>query len=70
LKIVVFGLAGFVFRDWLWLIAAMIASGYLGTVYGTRLLDRLDEAAFRKWFRIGITLLAVDLLRRGVSGLF
>lgn len=69
LKLVVFGIAGFAFGDWLWLVAAMIASGYLGTVYGSRLLDRLDEATFRKWFRIGITLLALDLLRRGISGL-
>nr|WP_274630510.1 sulfite exporter TauE/SafE family protein [Mesorhizobium shangrilense] len=69
LKIVVFGLAGFVFRDWLWLIGAMIVSGYLGTVYGSRMLDRLDESSFRKWFRVGITLLALDLLRRGIMGL-
>ena len=55
LKIVVFGLAGFAFWDWLPLIAAMIASGFLGTVYGTRLLDRLPEESFRRWFRIGIT---------------
>ena len=36
LKIVVFGLAGFAFWQWLPLIAAMIVSGYLGTVYGTQ----------------------------------
>ena len=70
LKIVVFGLAGFAFRRWLPLIAVMIASGFLGTVYGTRLLDRLPEESFRRWFRIGITVLALDLLvaraRRGV----
>lgn len=69
LKIVVFGLAGFAFSAWLPLIAAMVASGFLGTVYGTRMLDRIDEDSFRKWFRIGITLLALDLLRRGVDGL-
>ncbi|MEO5323065.1 sulfite exporter TauE/SafE family protein [Mesorhizobium sp. CC13] len=69
LKIVVFGLAGFAFRDWLPLIAAMIVSGYLGTVYGTRLLERMPEESFRKWFKIAITVLALDLLRRGVAGL-
>lgn len=69
LKIVVFGLAGFAFWDWLPLIAAMIASGYLGTVYGTRLLERMPEESFRKWFRIAITVLALDLLRRGLMGL-
>ena len=69
LKIVVFGIAGFAFRDWIPLIAAMIASGFVGTVYGTALLERMPEATFRKWFRIGITLLALDLLRRGLIGL-
>jgi len=68
LKIVVFGLAGFAFWDWLPLIAAMILSGFLGTIYGTKLLDRLPEEEFRKWFRIGITILALDLLRRGIAG--
>lgn len=65
LKIVVFGLAGFAFAAWLPLIAAMVGSGYLGTVYGTRLLANLSEEAFRRWFRIGLTVLAFDLLRQG-----
>lgn len=69
LKIVVFGLAGFAFGDWLPMVAAMIATGYLGTRYGSALLDKMPEEAFRKWFRIGITLLAFDLLRRGVMAL-
>ena len=62
LKIVVFGLAGFAFWDWLPLIAIMIALGFLGTVYGTRLLDRLPEESFRRWFKIGITVLALGLM--------
>jgi uncharacterized membrane protein YfcA len=66
LKIIVFGLAGFAFAAWLPLVALMIASGYLGTVYGSRLLERLPEAQFRRWFKIGISLLALDLLRQGV----
>ena len=67
LKIVVFGLAGFAFWEWVPLVAAMILSGFLGTVYGTALLERMPEETFRKWFRIGITLLALDLLRRGLT---
>ena len=69
LKIVVFGLAGFAFWDWLPLVAAMIGPGYLGTVYGSKLLDRMPEEQFRKWFRIGISILALDLLRRGLMAL-
>ncbi|TYR31530.1 sulfite exporter TauE/SafE family protein [Mesorhizobium microcysteis] len=66
LKVVVFGLAGFAFAQWMPLVAAMIASGFLGTVYGTSWLEKLPEESFRRWFKIGITLLAADMIRRGV----
>jgi uncharacterized membrane protein YfcA len=69
LKVIVFVIAGFAFWEWVPLVAAMILSGFGGTVYGTRLLDRMPEETFRKWFRIGITLLALDLLRRGTMAL-
>jgi len=69
LKIVVFGIAGFAFWQWLPLVAAMIVSGFVGTIYGTGVLERMPEETFRKWFRIGITVLALDLLRRGLMGL-
>jgi uncharacterized membrane protein YfcA len=67
---VVFGFAGFAFADWLPLIAVMIASGFLGTLYGTRMLENMPEETFKRWFRIGITILALDLLRRGLAGMF
>jgi uncharacterized protein len=69
LKVVAFSLAGFAFTQWLPFILVMIASGYLGTLYGTRLLEKLPEESFRRWFRIGLTLLALDLVRRGLMGL-
>ncbi|UUP17754.1 sulfite exporter TauE/SafE family protein [Nitratireductor thuwali] len=69
LKIVAFALAGFAFARWLPLIAVMVASGYLGTIYGSRLLEKLPEESFRRWFRAGLTLLALDLIRRGLAGL-
>ena len=69
IKIVAFGLTGFAFAPWLPLIAAMIASGYIGTLLGTRGLDRLPEATFRRWFKIAVTALALDLVRRGWSAL-
>lgn len=67
LKIIVFGLAGFAFGHWLPMVVAMIATGYLGTRYGSLLLDKMPEETFRWWFKIGITVLALDLLRRGIS---
>jgi uncharacterized membrane protein YfcA len=69
LKIVVFGLAGFAFGRWLPLVAAMIASGFLGTLLGTRLLERMPEEKFRRWFRILITALAINLVWQGLDAL-
>ncbi|GAB4363122.1 MAG: hypothetical protein Kow0026_27420 [Oricola sp.] len=66
LKVAVFGVLGFDLAPWLPLAFAMIASGYLGTVMGARLLQNMDEALFRLWFRIAVTVLAVELLRRAV----
>ncbi|PHP68889.1 hypothetical protein CSC94_02550 [Zhengella mangrovi] len=66
LKIAVFGVLGFAFADWLPLVAAMIAVGYAGTLWGTTLLEKMPEALFRKAFRILLTLLALDLVRRGL----
>ncbi|XOV81196.1 MAG: hypothetical protein ACFHVJ_09660 [Aestuariibacter sp.] len=60
--LVVFGLAGFLFWQWLWLIALMIACGYLGTKLGLKLLGKLPEKQFRLMFRIVLTLLALRLL--------
>ena len=69
LKIVVFGLAGFSFGEWLPLLAAMIFSGFLGTHYGTKLLDRMPEETFRTWFRIALTVLALDMLWQGIKAI-
>ena len=66
-KVVAFALAGFAFFDWLPLILAMSALGYGGTVAGAAFLTRLPEAQFRRWFKIVLTVLAIDLARRGLS---
>lgn len=69
LKVAAFAFVGFSFGSWAPMVAAMIASGYLGTVHGSKLLERLPEKQFRLWFKIGLTLLALDLARRGLAGL-
>lgn len=48
----------------------MIGAGYLGTIYGSRYWKSSPEETFRQWFRIGLTLLALDLVRRGLAGFF
>lgn len=66
LKIVMFGYLGFVFAPWVPLIVVMILSGYLGTVLGTRILDRLPEAFFRTALRVVVTALALALIVQGL----
>lgn len=62
LKVVVFGLAGFSYRDYLPLLLVMILCGYLGTRTGLHLLGRIPEAGFRLVFKWVLTLLAFRLL--------
>lgn len=61
-KALVFGLAGFVFREWLWFLAAMIGCGFAGTWLGLRLLHRLENRTFQRVFNLVLTLLALRLL--------
>lgn len=61
-KAVVFGLAGFVFKDWLLLIGAMIGAGLLGTYAGLHWLKRISNERFNQAFKWIITLLAIRLL--------
>lgn len=68
-KIVAFGFAGFAFGAWLPLLAAMIASGFAGTLLGARMLMRMPEARFRLAFRLLLTVLALDLARRGAMAM-
>lgn len=67
LKVVAFGAMGFAFADWLPLVAMMIAAGFAGTVFGTRLLDRMSERAFALGLKIVLTIVGIDLLRRGAG---
>lgn len=67
LKVAAFALAGFAFFQWLPLMAAMIATGYLGTLAGTQVLHAMPEHRFRLIFSIMVTVLALDLVRRGAQ---
>jgi uncharacterized protein len=67
LKVVAFGWLGFNFGDWLPLLFAMIASGFLGTWMGTRLLEKMPEALFKTVLKWLLTVLSLDLLRRAAG---
>ncbi len=62
LKGVAFGVIGFYFQPWIPIIAVMIASGFLGTLLGRRILKGLPEQLFSRLFRVVLTLLAGRLL--------
>ncbi|MEO0327135.1 MAG: sulfite exporter TauE/SafE family protein [Pseudomonadota bacterium] len=65
-KIVAFGFAGFVFWEWLPLIGAIILMGIVGTKVGTFMMDYVPEKALKLTFKIVITAIAIDLIRRGI----
>lgn len=65
-KIAVFMMLGFAFAAYLPLVVAMIATGFLGTAIGSRLLVKVPESAFRWGFKIVLTLVALDILREAV----
>jgi uncharacterized membrane protein YfcA len=67
LKVAAFSVIGIALVPWLPMIAAMIVSGFLGTVLGTRLLDRMSEVLFRNVLKWLLTLIALDLLRRAAG---
>lgn len=64
-KAVIFGAAGFVFRDWLAFILAMVAAGFVGTWLGLRLLDKVSDQRFDALFKWALTLLALRLIWLG-----
>ena len=62
LKVFAFGFLGFAFLPWAPLLVAMIGAGFLGTVLGRRLLDRLPHHVFARVFKVILTVLALRLL--------
>ncbi len=68
LKTLTFGLLGFAFAGWLWLTGAMIVAGFLGTLAGRSLLNRMTDARFL-WILNAILLAtAARLIWTGATG--
>lgn len=65
-KIAAFVAYGFAFAEFMPLLVAMIVAGFIGTAIGSRLLIKLPEKVFRYGFKIIITAMALDLLRRAI----
>ena len=68
-KCLVFAALGFAYAPWLPFIGACIAFGFVGTLCGTALLGRLNEAVFRRALKWLLTALAVYLAVSAVYAL-
>ena len=69
LKIVTFGLLGFAFGPWLLFMAAMIATGFAGTVTGRLVLLRMTDKLFKRALDILLILISLRLIWQGASQL-
>jgi uncharacterized membrane protein YfcA len=69
LKVVVFGLLGFAYGDWIWVIMLMIAVGLAGTYAGRLILNRLTDARFGVALNVLLILISLRLIWQGVSTL-
>ena len=67
LKVVVFGILGFAFGPWIWLVAGMIVAGFGGTYAGRQVLERMTDVNFRRALDIVLILLSLRLIWAGVS---
>ena len=67
-KIIAFGLLGFVIVEWLPLVIAMIISGFLGTWTGGSALKKIPESTFKLLFRSVLSLLALRLFYNAIFG--
>ncbi len=67
LKCIAFGFLGFAFSLWAGLVGLLIASGFLGTVVGRRVLLKVDEKRFRLVLNVILTLLAARLIYSGTA---
>jgi len=62
LKIVVFGVLGFAYGEWAWLIAGILFAGVAGSAVGTQALRAMSEARFTQGFKFILSAVALYLL--------
>ena len=67
-KIILFGIAGFALGDYWGAALAGMVGVVIGTNVGSRLLDRMPEALFRRLYLVAITLVCVYLLADAALG--
>jgi uncharacterized membrane protein YfcA len=68
LKVLVFGLLGFAFGPWAFVIAGMIGTGVLGTLAGRAVLARLSDVNFRRVLDAILLVISARLIWAGATG--
>jgi uncharacterized membrane protein YfcA len=66
LKVLVFGLLGFAYAPYFWMIGLMVASGFIGTLLGRRILIKTDPAKFKQALNLVLTVLALRLIAQSI----
>lgn len=61
-KIVVFGLVGFAYFDYIWLMVAMVGGAVTGSWIGTKIRKKVDNQLFLKILKWLLTALAIKML--------
>lgn len=69
-KIVLFGVIGFAYQSYLWLMIAMVIGAVAGSWIGTRLRNKVSNSRYQQMLKIALTLLALNLLVTGSRVLF
>ncbi|OAN73973.1 hypothetical protein A8B78_17650 [Jannaschia sp. EhC01] len=67
LKVVAFGVLGFAYADWIWVIALMIGVGLAGTYAGRLVLNRLTDVRFGLTLNILLVLISLRLIWQGIT---
>jgi uncharacterized membrane protein YfcA len=66
-KVLVFSFLGFSLAPWLYLLLGTLVMTFAGSWVGTKILDRIPEATFRKIFTFVIIVLSLRLVWTGFS---
>ena len=68
-KVVIFGVVGFAYAEWLIPLALLCIAVVIGTWLGSRLLERVSEKAFVRLYKTVLTLIALRLIASVAIGL-
>ena len=68
IKVLIFGVLGFAFAEWILVIAVLVLAGFLGTLSGKAMLVRVSDKFFRTALNAVLLVLSVRLIWLAVVG--